>query len=196
MDNILYIIIIIGLTIFVLFFGGHNRQNIVEYDSEYFYNLNTIIIFENKLNKNHIELIFDSNNFVNINKYLDTSHIIIPNFIDCFYIQIKPYSIFNIFKIIKKEHILTSMMILFNHKKHNNLELLINNSTNNLYEYNYLGTNTNTNTHMENKNNIITGYYYDLEKIISITSIYHIYNNSNENIIITCFLLKKPFWFK
>ena len=38
--------------------------------------------------------------------------------------------------------------------------------------------------------------YYDLEKIISITSIYHIYNNSNENIIITCFLLKKPFWFK
>lgn len=187
MDSILYIIIIIGLTIFILFFGGHNyQQNIVEYDSEYFYNLNTIIIFENKLNKNLTNVIFDSNDFVNINKYLDTSNILIPNFVDCFYIQIKPYSLFNIFKIVKKENMLTYMMILFNHKKHNNLELLVNNSNNNLYNFNYL----------EDKNNIITGYFYDLEKIISITSIYHIYNNSNENVVITCFILKKPFWFK
>ena len=193
MDSILYIIIIIGLTIFILFFGGHNyQQNIVEYDSEYFYNLNTIIIFENKLNKNLTSVIFDSNDFININKYLDTSNILIQNFVDCFYIQIKPYSLFNIFKIIKKENMLSSMMILFNHKKHNNLELLVNNSTNNLYNFNYLDTNK----YLENKNNITIGYFYDLEKIISITSIYHIYNNSNENVVITCFILKKPFWFK
>lgn len=193
MDSILYIIIIIGLTIFILFFGGHNyQQNIVEYNSEYFYNLNTIIIFENKLNKNLTSVIFDSNNFLNINKYLETSNIIIQNFVDCFYIQIKPYSLFNIFKIIKKENILSSMMILFNHKKHNNLELLVNNSENNLYDFNYLDTNK----YLQNKNNITTGYFYDLEKIISITSIYHIYNNSNEIVVITCFILKKPFWFK
>jgi hypothetical protein len=190
MDSILYIIIIIGLTIFILFFGGHNQQNIVEYDSQYFYNLNTIIIFEKKLNKNLPNVIFDSSNFININNYLDTSIILIPNFVDCFYIQIKPYSLFNIFKIIKKENMLTSMMILFNHKKHNNLELLVDNSTNNLYNY------PNTNNHFENKNIVSYGYFYDLEKIISITGIYHIYNNSNENIVITCFILKKPFWFK
>jgi hypothetical protein len=185
MDSILYIIIIIGLTIFILFFGGHNCQNIVEYNSEYFCNLNTIIIFEKKLNKNLTNIVFDSSNFININNYLNSSIILIPNFVDCFYIQIKPHNLFNIFKIIKKENMLTSMMIIFNHQKHNNLELLIENSTNNLYNYN-----------LENKNIATDAYFYDLEKIISITSIYHIYNNSYDNIVITCFILKKPFWFK
>lgn len=202
MNSNLYIIIIIGLTIFTLFFGGHNCQNIVEYDSDYFYNLNTIIIFEKILNKKLTNVVFDSNNFININEYLDTSIILIPNFVDCFYIQIKPYSLFNIFKIIKKENMLTSMMIIFNHKKYNNLELLLNNSTNDIYNSNCpnLNTDTNyithTNNNLENKNKIFDGYFYDLEKIISITGIYHIYNNSNENIVITCFILKKPFWFK
>jgi hypothetical protein len=204
MNSILYIIIIIGLTIFILFFGGHNYQNIVEYDSDYFYNLNTIIIFEKKLNKKLTDVIFDSSNFINLNKYLDTSIILVPNFVDCFYIQIKPYSLFNIFKIIKKENMLTSMMIIFNHKKYNNLELLLDNSTGDLYNYVYPDTNPNPNpildnnleNNLENKNLTIDGYFYDLEKIISITGIYHVYNNSNENVIITCFILKKPFWFK
>lgn len=184
-DNV-YIIIIIILTVFILLFGGHNNQtNIIEYESKYFENLNSIIMLEKKLNKNVENIIFDSNNFVNINKYLISPQIIIPNFVNCFYILIKPYELFNIFKIINKNDIYTSMMILFNHKKYNNLELLIDNSSNNLYKQNF----TNIPDILEH------GYFYDLEKIISITGIYHIYNNSNENIIITCFILKKPFWF-
>lgn len=198
MSSILYIIIIIGLTIFILFFGGHNYQNIVEYDSDYFYNLNTIIIFEKKLNKKLIDIVFDSSNFINLNEYLDTSIILVPNFVNCFYIQINPHSLFNIFKIINKENMLTSMMIIFNHKKYNNLELLLDNSTSDLYNYAYSDTNTNHifDNNLENKNITTNGYFYDLEKIISITGIYHIYNNSNENVVITCFILKKPFWFK
>ena len=193
MDDVLYIIVIIGLTIFILFYGGHNQQNIVEYDSKYFNNLNTIIIFEKKLNEYLDKIIFDPTNFININKYLDTPNILIPNFVDCFYIQIKPYELFNIFTIVKKENMSSFMMILFNHKKHNNLELLVELSTCDLYK----NTNSNFNSNFNpNPNNITTGYFYDLEKIISITGIYHIYNNSNENIIITCFILKKPFWFK
>lgn len=190
MDNYLYLIIIIGLTIFIIFFGGHNKQNLVEYDSEYFDNLKTIIIFEKKLNKNLENITFESKDFLNINEFIDIPHILIPNFINCFYIRIKPFSLFNIYSIIKKDDVQTSMMVLFNHKKHNNLELLVGDSTNTIYSnmsssyLNYLNSNVNI------------GYFYDLEKIISITGIFHIYNNSNETVITTCFLLKKPFWHK
>jgi hypothetical protein len=75
-------------------------------------------------------------------------------------------------------------MIIFNHNKHNNLELLINDN----YQINK--------TDVINLNISSNKYFYDLEKNISITGIYHIYNNSNEPIIITCFILKKPFWHK
>lgn len=183
MDDILYILIIIGLTIFILSFGGHNDQNEVEYSTSYFQNLNYIINFEKKLNIiSQNKDLFNEKNFVNINKYLNTANIIIPNFVNCFFIKINPYSIFNIYNIIDKKDIYSHMLIIFNHNKHNNLELLLDNDNMNLYS-----------------NDIIIkpntfGYFYDLEKIVSITGVYHIYNFSNEIVIITCFVLKKPFW--
>ena len=183
MDYYLYIIIIIGLTIFMVFFGGHNNQVKVEYENNYFRKLNSIIIFENKLNKINNDNIFIDKNYVNINKYFYTKHILIPNFVNCFFIKVFPYSIFNIFNLIDKEDMYTHMMILFNHKKYNNLELLVDNSEQNLYK------NNNNNTNVGS-----FGYFYDLEKSISITGIFHIYNNSIEPIYITCFILKKPFW--
>ena len=64
------------------------------------------------------------------------------------------------------------------------MELLVDNSTQNLYKQ----------SEFENININSYGYFYDLEKSISITGIYHIYNNSIEPIYITCFILKKPFW--
>lgn len=182
MDDYLYIIIIIGLTIFIIFFGGHNNQVKIEYDNFYARKLNSIIIFENKLNKLNNQNIFIKKNFVNINKYFDTTHILIPNFVNCFFIKINPFEIFNIFNIIEKKNMMAQMMIIFNHHKCNNLELLVNNSEFNLYNSDY-------------KSNLKTiGYFYDLEKHISITGINHIYNNSVEIIYITCFILKKPFW--
>lgn len=198
MNDNLYLIIIIGLTIFILFYGGHNSQNKVEYNTVYFDNLNTIIYFENKINKILKNISFENKNFININKYFDTTHILIPNFISCFFIQINPYTFFNIFNIVNKQDININMMILFNHNKHNNLELLINDSTENLYGYGYEYEYDFDNNYINNLNfsKIYYGYFYDLDKIISITGIYHIYNNSNENIIITCFILRKPFWHK
>ena len=184
MDLYLYIIIIIGLTIFMVFFGGHNDQVKVEYDNIYFQKLGTIIIFENKLNKINNDSIFIDKNFVNINEYFDTTHILIPNFVNCFFVKIYPHTIFNIFNLIDKMDKETHMMILFNHKKYNNLELLVDNSEQNLYKNNNLNY-----TSIDSQ-----GYFYDLEKSISITGIYHIYNNSTEPIFITCFILKKPFW--
>lgn len=176
MDFYLYLLIIITLTIFIIFFGGHNQQIKIEYTNDNFKNLNSVIIFEKKLNAINDDNIFNDKNFVNINKYFDTTHIIIPNFVNCFFIKILPNTIFNIFNIVQKDKINNLMMILFNHKKHNNLELLIHTSKQN-----------------QNQNEI--GYFYDLEKNISITGLYHIYNNSNEIVYLTCFIVKKPFWY-
>ena len=63
------------------------------------------------------------------------------------------------------------MMIIFNHNKVNDLELLV-------------GLDKNSN-----------GYFYDLKKDISITGLYNIYNNSENSINITIFIIKKPFWY-
>ena len=175
MDNYLYIIIIIGLTIFIVFYGGHNSQNKIEYDTDYFSNLNTIILFENKLlsiKKNQFD--FSTVNFYNIDDFLPLSHNIIPNFINCFYIKINPLSLFNINNIVDKNESKNIIMIIFNHAKYNNIELQINNFK-------------------EHSNNY--GYFYKLKHNISVVGIYNIYNNSNEFIYITCFIIKKPFWY-
>ena len=90
MDNFTYLIIIIGLTIFMVFFGGHNNQELIEYESTYFNGLKSITLFENKINsivKN--QKIFSDRNFVNINKFLNTTNVLIPNFVSCFIIKIK-----------------------------------------------------------------------------------------------------------
>jgi hypothetical protein len=180
MDDILYLIIIFVLTIFIIFFGGHNNQDKIEYDSDYFSNLNSIINFENKINTiySNNNQIFKNKNFININKYLNTTNILIQNFVNCFLIKINPNNFFNIFNIIDKSLAKNYIMVIFNHDEFNNLELLIN-----------------TNCYKSNSN-IIEEYFYDLKKKISITGIFHLYNNSNKPIMITCFILKKPFWHK
>jgi hypothetical protein len=38
------------------------------------------------------------------------------------------------------------------------------------------------------------GYYYKISKKISILDIYPIYNNSNQTINLTIFIIKKSFW--
>lgn len=189
MDDFTYLILIIILLIFMIFYGGHNYQNEIEYSSNYFTNLNSIITFENK-----IKSLFETkqndftleNNYININKYLNTKNILIPNFVNCFLIKIYPYKIFNILNIISSNDIKMHIMILFNHKKTNNLELIIDINKCDIYENNIINTNSNINK--------ICGYFYDLEKKISIVDIYDIYNNSNKPIEISCFIIKKPFW--
>ena len=183
MDELLYLIIIITLTIFIIFFGGHNNQNKIEYNCKYFSNLNSIVGFEKKISSIYLNNsnLFKNKNFINIDKYFNTTNILIPNFVNCFLIKINSQNVFNIYNLIDKSIINNHMMIIFNHNKLNNLELIIcDNWDYKCYDFN------------SDKNN----YFYDLEKNISITGIFHIYNNSNQDIIITCFILKKPFWHK
>lgn len=180
MDNLFYLIIIIILSIFIMFFGGHNNQELIEYESNYFSNFNSIILLEKKINslcKMNFDKIFLNNNFFNINSFLNTFNLLLPNFVNCFLIKISSFNAFNIFNIIDKHDYNRHIMIIFNHYHYNNLELIIE-SKNDRFKL--------------NDNNV---YFYNLKKKISIVGIYHIYNNSNENVIITCFILKKPFWF-
>lgn len=175
MNDFIHFIIIIILIFVIVFFGGHSNQDVIEYKSNYFNGLKQIISFEKKIKliyeKNYKNNIFKKKNFVNINKYFNTANILIPNFVNCFLIKIEPHNVFNIYNIINKSDEKTHIMIIFNHNSSNNLELIVNNDLNNYY-----------------------GYFYDLEKIISIVGIYHIYNNSTNTINISCFILKKPFW--
>ncbi len=167
MDELLYLIIIIILTIFIIFYGGHNDQNKVEYESDYFNNLNTIINFEKKINLMQNNAEFTKYNFININKYFNMTNVLLPNFVNCFLLKINSKDVFNIYDIVDKSTVKNHMMIIFNHHKQNNLELIID-----------------------------VDYFYNLKKNISITGIYHIYNNSYVDVIVSCFILKKPFWHK
>lgn len=190
MDNFTYLIIIIGLTIFIIFFGGHNNQELIEYDTYYFDSLKSITLFENKINliiKN--KQIFSDENFININKFLNNTNVLIPNFVNCFIVKINSHQLFNIFNLINNTDAKTHIMIIFNHNLHNNLELMIN-KTNNIC-YNMDNSNNIDDNHEIKKN---LGYFYDLTKQISIVGIHHIFNNSNDDIVITCFILKKPYW--
>lgn len=172
MNEFTYILIIILLTIFILLYGGHNNQDLVEYNSNYFQNLNRIIIFEKKLQVYNSKANFADKDFINIKDYIKMSLCLIPNLVDLFFINIKSHSFFTIDKIFdkklnKKEH----LMIIFNHNKNTDLELLI-------------GLDKNSN-----------GYFYDLKKNISITGLFDLHNNSSISINMTIFIIKKPFWY-
>lgn len=177
MDDVSYIILVLGLTIFIVFFGGHNNQHKIEYENFQWNNMDLL----NFLNINH--LINDVENLKKYNFFNDEYYKIsdkiiltenfLPNFVDCYLIKIKPYDFFNISKIISNKDLANNLMILIGQEnKHNstNLELLIN-----------------------TKNNY--GYFYKLEKKISILSIYDIFNNSNQINLIYCIIVKKPYWF-
>ncbi len=170
MDEVNYILLIIGLVAFTLLFGGHNNQLKIEYNLNYFDNINKIIYYEQKMQKFNTQYNFKDKNYINIEDFISTSQIIVPNLVDMFFIKIKPRSPFiidDIFTLNNKEHI----MIVFNYNntKYNSIELII-------------GT--------ENNN----AYFYNIDKKISIVSIYNLYNNSDQTLNITLFFIKRPYW--
>lgn len=167
-----YLLIIIFLSIFVILYGGHNNQNLIEYDSNYFQNFDKIILFENKLQIYNNKVNFKSKDFINLENYVKLSKSLIPNLESLYFINIKPHSFYSIEKIFdNKFKRIEYLMIVFNHNKSNNLELLLGKDTEN------------------------NGYFYDLVKKITITGIFDLYNNSNDFINVSIFFIKKPFWF-
>jgi hypothetical protein len=111
MDDITYIILIICLTIFIIFFGGHNNQDKIEYESFQWNNLDLL----NFLNINHLigdddntkKYNFIANDYHKISDKIILTENYLPNFVDCYLIRIKPYKLFHIsahITIFKQNH--------------------------------------------------------------------------------------------
>jgi len=159
------IIVIILLTIMIMFCGGKNHLNTIEFDNDHFENYKNIIIFEEILKKNIPNL--KNNDFISIDEMNNQLHILLPNYINNFLIRINKYSYFNINKLINKNKNL--IMIIYNLNDNNNLYLVVNKENN-------------------------TTYNYYINKKISITSIYDIYNDNDFEINLALFIVKKPYW--
>jgi len=153
----------------IIFYGGKNSIDLVEYNSIYFSNISNFL--EKKIKKYNIKDIDNNLDHINLKEFDHMCRIIIPNYMNNYLIKIKPYSHFDINKIIDPKHESTKLlMIILNYNYHNNLELIV-----------------------KKENNI--GYFYNLTKKTSITSLFDIYNNSNVEINIIVFIIKKPYWY-
>jgi hypothetical protein len=189
-DDNSYILVIILMIIAIVIYGGSKTHSIsqIEYNPINYQYLNSLNIFEKQLQK------YNSSNFeyLQITNQVDLSECLIPNIIDIFFINIYPYSYFNINKHVKND--ISNLMILYNHNitidnnndNFKNITHLINDKLMLLIDYNKY----------ECINNICNkyAYYYDITKKISILNIYPIYNNSNLTINITIIIIKKSYW--
>ena len=127
----------------------------------------------NKLNKIHYKSSY-FNNLKNIIKFEKNIHKnvkndiniqIIPNLQKVYYVDLNPLSSFTINNFNTDRNI----MIVFNHY---NIDLSI-----------ILKKNNNFN------------YLYNFNKKINVLDIYPIFNNNNFKILLTIFIMKKPFWY-
>jgi len=188
-DNNYYFIIMLILILMILIYGGPKKSNNfqIEYDISKFKYLHNLNIFENYSEQLNISNDIQFENITGKNKFFNY---LIPNLIEIFYIKINPNQIVNIKKHLtnknkdKNEDNLTSIMIIYYHNNNtkpnnNGLKLLL--DVENIC----------------NKENVCNniGSLYNIDKKISILDIYPIYNDSIYNEIITCYIIKKPFWF-
>ena len=101
----------------MLFYGGKNNINKIEYNNNYFNNLNKIILFEKHIKKNiknDLNIDFeDITNKININ--------VIPNLEYVYYIDIKPNNYYSIDNIDPNIHI----MIIFKHNDNHSIKLIV-----------------------------------------------------------------------
>ena len=165
MDDTTYMLLIIIIAITIMFFGGHNFRKEIEYDTPYFINLRRVKVFEKKIQNINTKINFDNKNYIDISKHINIT--IIPNLKHAYFINIEQKTLFDVKKLVTDYD--TFLMIIFNHNKFSDIELLVNTDGN-------------------------IGYFYDLYKIISITDVFNIYNNSTTNVILTVFFVFKPFW--
>lgn len=186
-DNNSYLLFIIIMILSMVIFGRakKNRDFIIEYNPQNYQYLNSLTIFEKELQK------YNSDKFdiLKITNEIDLSSCLIPNIIDTYFVNIKPFSYFNITKYCDKHK--SNIMVIYNHNifsenKYNFSN--INSYLNNLFLL--------IDSNKECTDNICKnyGYYYKVSKKISILDIYPIYNNSNQTINLTIFIIKKSFW--
>lgn len=172
----------------IVIFGGYNKHNIfqIEYNPYNYQYLNSLTHFEKELQKyNHSN--FD---FMQITNKINLSECLIPNIVDIFFINIQPKTFFNIKKHVKDySH---NLMVLFNHNMIIESNDYFSNTNYDVYNLMLL-----LDSKKECNNHICEnyGYFYNVNKKISILNIYPIYNDSDNVINITVIIIKKSFWY-
>jgi hypothetical protein len=185
-DDISYTLVLIIMFSLIVIYGGSKKHNNlqIEYDSKNYKYLNSLTIFEKQLQQ------YNSSNFdyLQITNKINLSECLIPNIIDIFFVNLKPYSYFNTNNFVKNK--ISNLMVLYVHS-------LTNTSDNNT---NIKNNNPNLSLLINKKKECIKnnctnyGYYYDINNKISIFDVYPIYNNSNFIVNISIFIIKKSFW--
>ena len=95
----------------MVFYGGINKINKIEYSSDYFKGIHNLLLYENKIRKT---IKNDPNiDIEDITDLLDID--IIPNIEKVYYIELYPNKVFDINTYVKDN----SLMIIFNHSKNN-----------------------------------------------------------------------------
>jgi hypothetical protein len=183
-----YLLVVIIMILAIVIFGGYKKNNSfqIEYNPQYFQYLNSLTYFEKELQKYN----YGDFDFMQITNQIDLSKCLIPNVIDIFFVNIKPYSYFNIREYVNNYS--SNIMVVYNH---NIVTYIKDNFSNvNLSSENLMLLLDSKN---ECNNNICKkyGYYYPINKKISILDIYPIYNESNYTINITIVIIKKSFWY-
>jgi hypothetical protein len=111
----------------MLFYGGKNNINKIEYKTDYFRNLSNIILFENNIKKtikNDLNIDFeDITDKINIH--------IIPNLQYVYYIDINSKHFYNINKIDTEYNI----MIIFKHNEKDKIQLIVKKDKTHMYLY-------------------------------------------------------------
>lgn len=162
-----YIIILTILIMMIIIYGNSIKINnsLIEYNLNNYSYHKSLNIFEKYLQKYNNK----DNEFIDITHKINLTHCLIPNIENIYFINIKPFSAFNIPSLINHKE--SKIMIIFNHNfVDNDLTLILNKDTND--EYNL----------------------YDVNKKTSILNIYPIYNNSDKKINLSIFILKKSHW--
>jgi hypothetical protein len=100
------LIFIILLTVIMIFYGGQNKIDRIEYDKNYYKNINSLILYEKKICKTFEKL--NDTNILDITNKFDIQ--VIPNIIKAFCIKINPKSKFDLSQNMEGRFI----MIVFN----------------------------------------------------------------------------------
>jgi hypothetical protein len=194
MQYIIYLIILIVTSIFMLLYGGHNFRKKTTYNGDYFLIFNRINYLSEEIKKKtlHIENEYKNKNYIlNMSKNISCDSVI-PNSSGLYVINIKPKGIINMIKLMEEKELNKDiyLMIIFDYLENNN-DFNKNNFLNLIVEDDYESIiDESTVNKSENK----YGLFHTLDKKINITDIYNIYNPTKHDILFGLFLIKKPFW--
>ena len=165
MNDTEYFITIIALTVVIFLFGGKKVNHKIEYDANKFYNLKKIDKFKNKFKKYKETHTFKF-------KIFDT---LIPNIENVTVVYLKPNELFSVNHYCDENYDNKCLMVVYNYddQKVTDLDLLVSKNSANLNE----------------------GLFYKINKNVTITNVYPVYNGTQNTINFAIIIIKKPHWF-